>query len=1183
MKKLKTLIALGAILAPSAISARSLNADEARQIAADFIQKEENTFRQSRSAASTPLRLTLATQGGKISRSSTPAYYIFNVSDNNGYVIVSGDDNFNEILGYANNGTYLTAKSNPAMDFWLSSLAEEMANTPAKNNSQSRASLTMTEVQPLLTTTWGQDEPYNNDCWVSNYRPTIGQQPQHAPTGCVATAMAQVINYHKWPQNYGDFEYKWDLMLPSYNGSEAAESIDQVAKLMSHCGKSVNMSYGVDASSTSVYSIAPALINSFGYNKEKIQEVIRNNYGQEYIHQLLNTELKEGRPVIISGNYIGNNLGHVFVMDGCTQDGFFHINWGWGGYLDGYFRLTCLKPEDYSIGGSQEGYSFTLRMVTGIQPQKNTDEDPTIRPKMAASGDLALVGDWIQRGDTLITAYSSSINLQFTTINDKGIGFGNTGLGLFKAYKDRIHTKWTNLATGESIIKGSVYYSNSAPLGVGMTQISFNRVNTDILPGEKYEVSLVYHLDEDPEDVYHDFEFYVGRRSSVIFERSDDLLLCIYPEMPVMLKAELPTLADSIHINSNQIFSVTFTNISHQEYVGEVKWAFLNSEGNIVDNTCDYIMLDLLPDESITEKFTLYSIVNAIPGKYTIGLYDFRNNLISDLRNVELYEYTVELNEINFPDPIFREYVRSSYDRDDNGKLSSSELNNACIIQTNSLGISDFKGCELLPYLEFVKIINEKCTAIDLSNAEYLKHLNIHDTPLAAINIGEKKELTSFEVYNNRITELDLSRCPNVESINISNNQLIRLSVQGLRKLQNLYCDSNRLTQLDLTGLSSLKMLRCANNNLSTLDLAGFDNLIYLSANGNKLSGILDLSSSKKLETVIIYDNTLSKLILKEHPTLKVLLAYNNHLTGSLDISRCDSLIRCEAFDNSLNELICGKNKALCSLLLYNNQIEGHLDISEMENLEVLFLNQNRLEKISFYKNDHLKRVSLSHNQIEGSFDFSNLPSITELSLDNNKIDQLIYNYHPNLQVISVTYNQFTHFHTENFPALTYYTCHGQKVPITINTTNLDLSLLMSKGFETKRASDWYVYWYDKELAHYQKCQEIDNVLIIPEEAGEEVILEYKYLTNVNSNQQEYFTINLTREGFTAIDDITADSTGEITIEGNTIHTATDALKEVFNINGHCIYRGTDESISIDGGRGIYLIRIAGKTVKVAI
>lgn len=1268
---LKTFIMLGAIIAPNIISARSLSVDEAKQIATNFLQQKRNSFQQSRSATSDFPKLTLSTQEGKTSRSTTPAYYIFNVSDNNGYVIVSGDDRFNKVLGYSENGNYLPDKPNPSAEFWLNHLAEEMANVQDKNERNSHTTITLTEVKPLLNTKWNQDEPYNNECWVSYLRPTIGQKPQHAPTGCVATAMAQIMNYHKWPQTYQDFEYNWDIMLPSYDGNESAESINQVAQLMKHCGQAVNTNYGASASSASPYSIVPALVNQFGYDGAKIQTLEYRSFGKEYIHTFLNNELKEGRPVIVGGDY-PSQMGHEFIFDGCTPDGFFHVNWGWGGYLDGYYRITSLRPEDFGTGGIQEGYSFNVSIIAGIQPKKNLDENTPLRAKIAALGDLC----WLKKEgcDTVTTSYQTYLEPTFSTEN--GLihnGFINIGTTSFSGYNDLIHTKWTNLATGEFSIKGNKYFVRGIAPGYYSDEISFfnNAIRISLLPGEKYEVSLVYHLAEDEKGVFHDVEFGVGRRSSIIVERFGDSLRCIYPKTPVLLKAELPVLSDRMQIKSGHTFSSTFTNTStSQEYIGEAKCMFINSEGQTVSNLTEYVMLDLMPGENVTENFTLYKLGNATPGIYTVGLYDFRNNLISDTKTVELYEHVVTLDEINFPDSIFRNYISSKYDLDNDGQLSSSELNSATAIQVKNLGITDFKGCELLPNLSFVEIINEKCTTIDLSTSGPFNYLSIYDTPLETITLGKRKELTYCYIHDTNLKELDLSGCPNVLHINAANNKLERLLIHGLSKLQTLSCYGNNLTELDLAGITNLTKLFCSSNHLTELNLTGLSKLNYLDAVKNNLSGKLDLSELKELEKLVIWENKLSELILGEHPNLKAIDIDNNKLSGKLDISGYTSLESCRAQQNSFDEFIAGNNKVITELWLSYNQLKESLDVTAMENLETLYADNNNLEEIVIKNNDKLKVICLNNNKLIGKINVSSFNELTSISADGNELSELVIGKHPNLRVVSaygnkiegtldlsncpaikfiylsrnqlqkvilannpeletleindnqyisgtldisgspnlkylnasgnkistfkyglhpnltslhISDNCLTHFHLEDFTSLNSYSYGKQEADIIIGTPNFNLKTLSSTDFDPKRASEWWIYWNDGTESKYQEGSTINDVLLIPEEAGRDITLEYNYLTDVTSNRKTNFTINLTREGFTAIDDIIADSTDKITVEGNIIHTATNCMKEIFNISGQCIYRGTDELISIDSGHGIYLIRIAGKTIKIAI
>lgn len=189
-------------------------------------------------------------------------------------------------------------------------------------------------------------------------------------TGCVATAMAQVINYHKYPEkgigsnsyttttsglsvsfNFGATTFDWDNMADIYSLSSTAEQKTAVATLMKACGVSVNMDYGTGASGAMSAFVPAALVNYFGYDKATAYRERIWFSGQEW-EDLVYNELATVGPVYYGGT-TARNEGHAFVCDGYRADGFFHINWGWGGQSNGYFRLSALDPSSHGIGRRQ--------------------------------------------------------------------------------------------------------------------------------------------------------------------------------------------------------------------------------------------------------------------------------------------------------------------------------------------------------------------------------------------------------------------------------------------------------------------------------------------------------------------------------------------------------------------------------------------------------------------------------------------------------------------------------------------------------------------------------------------------------------------------------------------------------------------------------------------------------------
>lgn len=328
--------------------------------------------------------LTLAQTKSMATDNTLPCYYVFNVGTDGGFVIVSGDDRTAPVLGYSTSGSFRTDDMPDNMRVWLEGYQRQMEwlashHTDGSSNMIARpAGQSRQPISPLMTTTWDQGDPYNGQCPIYS--------GEHCVTGCVATAMAQVLYYHRYPEHMlkdipsyqsntsitvptvGATYIDWNNMLPSYNGNETQEQKDAVASLMLMCGASVSMNYGTGASNAYSENIASALRNYFGYDGAATLES-RNDYSYEEWHNMIYNELAEGRPVLYSGLSAGG--GHQFVIDGYSYGDFFHVNWGWGGYRDNYFLLSILNPGSNSgIGASSstDGYSFGQDAVIGVKP-----------------------------------------------------------------------------------------------------------------------------------------------------------------------------------------------------------------------------------------------------------------------------------------------------------------------------------------------------------------------------------------------------------------------------------------------------------------------------------------------------------------------------------------------------------------------------------------------------------------------------------------------------------------------------------------------------------------------------------------------------------------------------------------------------------------------------------------------
>ena len=329
---------------------------------------------------------------------TTSSYYIFNTAGSQGFVIVSGDDRTTPILGYTDNGSFESSKMPANMKKWLENYemqiqALDMMGITDTYNESLTVKPTRNSISPMVTSHWDQGAPYWDQCPefldLDENGDTLSDR---AYTGCVATSMAQIMNYYKYPlictqtipsyqmtyywnEDYyvADTEplppiyFDWDNMKDNYTGAETQAEKDAVAWLMLYAGCAAHMNYGVNASSTSDPYIPTAFNDYFNYDAKL---VYRSDYEQDDWEEMIYQELFAGRPVIYNGRS-GTGGGHSFVCDGYAYGDYYHINWGWGGLGDGYFVLSVLNP--YAGGGvasvtSAEGYNIDQTAIIGIEP-----------------------------------------------------------------------------------------------------------------------------------------------------------------------------------------------------------------------------------------------------------------------------------------------------------------------------------------------------------------------------------------------------------------------------------------------------------------------------------------------------------------------------------------------------------------------------------------------------------------------------------------------------------------------------------------------------------------------------------------------------------------------------------------------------------------------------------------------
>lgn len=318
-------------------------------------------------------------------KTNNAPYYAFNLEQ--GYVIVSGDDEMTELVGYAENGFFDAENVPPQMQLWLDGYTEYVAAVQSGKAKVRKILLSDSPsvvVEPLVTTKWNQDAPFNN--FAPEYTDD-NNNTQRCATGCAATAMAQIMKFHNWPEqgvghysyehqsfgtissNFSEHVYDWTNMIDRYNNGEYSNvQADAVALLMKDCGVSLNMNYG-PVSGASIYSYTPAFKNYFRYSSRTVN---RSGCETAEFTRIITDELQEGRPIIYCGT--GEDGGHAFVVDGYDTNYFLHVNWGWGGYSDGYFDMNYMDPAGLGIGGGSGAFKWNQGIVLarplkdGVEP-----------------------------------------------------------------------------------------------------------------------------------------------------------------------------------------------------------------------------------------------------------------------------------------------------------------------------------------------------------------------------------------------------------------------------------------------------------------------------------------------------------------------------------------------------------------------------------------------------------------------------------------------------------------------------------------------------------------------------------------------------------------------------------------------------------------------------------------------
>ena len=521
-------------------------------------------------------------------------YYVFNDDTGKGFVVVAGDDKMGEVLAYSHEAFIDMANLNPEARYLFDSyrqVYEELGKNKGLTTRAKTATKATDDVQPLLKSKWGQDYPYS-------------KQTQYV-TGCVATAVAQVMYYHKWPaQGKGQESYKvtfdntvrsadftkshydWDNMLPDYNRRNVTtKQEDAVALLMNDVGIATNMQYTDRASGTQSYMAVRALRNYFDYDAAL---VTRFDEGEDNFIEIVKKELRNGFPLYISGESKTGG-GHAWVCDGFDKEDRFHMNFGWNGQANGYYSLATLdvKSTGSEFNGAQHSFNKRIHVIA-IHPNKpNTpkiDDDiayqsPTI--KFNNDGMMAFVGD-------APTTTSDAAKVMFTGFVNRSDAklIGDIGLGIYNQ-EGKLVKVTPYGQDGRKIFSKERFVFNDGEWisgGVVNDKVTFTP-DFKALPDGTYSLCPIAARMLEDSTLGAWARMKTAPRIVMKVENSKITYLELPTEEPAFLLTTEPKLDNKVMLGEPNVLRLNIRKLDANIFYGTVKVELINNENKVVYTT----------------------------------------------------------------------------------------------------------------------------------------------------------------------------------------------------------------------------------------------------------------------------------------------------------------------------------------------------------------------------------------------------------------------------------------------------------------------------------------------------------------------------------------------------------------------------------------------------------------------
>lgn len=448
-----------------------------------------------------------------MTETNSPMYVYSDTVNKKGFVILAADDMREGVIGYSEKGSFDSQNMPEALKMLLKSNRSKKQPVGIQNKNA---------IAPLLSTKWNQTEPYNNI--------TLSRLGTLYPTGCVGTALAQIVNYYKYPArpvgsksyywpggmkdidvDYSEFTFDYDNLIDDYQtGEPTEEQIKAVNDLMYCCATAVEADWDKAVTNASDNNVPNAMKTHFGYS-EYISKINSTHFSIEEWSELLYSQLSKGLPVLICANLASTyKIGHAIICDGYDGDGFFHINWGWGGNYDGYYNLASLYTADPEVDFSTEGYGTGQVIFINLFPQT-----------------LNVAPEVVCTSSTFSASYRENLNCLWITC-DPSLRYSSQALEYGVKFED--------------VNSGNIIYAEKGTYG-NIYSDGWNQTVPEDLADGTYKITPAFYICETNtwKDIHTNLNkriYYVdvaGNNFKVYASSDSDKLMAINSELPEVI------------------------------------------------------------------------------------------------------------------------------------------------------------------------------------------------------------------------------------------------------------------------------------------------------------------------------------------------------------------------------------------------------------------------------------------------------------------------------------------------------------------------------------------------------------------------------------------------------------------------------------------------------------------------